>query len=73
MTTKEKYHRYRRAGRCVECSAPSDYGRRCWKCARKHHGKPETVRERLVMVRDEILRELADTEALIRRLEGGCS
>jgi hypothetical protein len=69
MTRKLYYDRYRRAGRCVNCSQPTDYGVRCWRCARKHNGDPLTERERLNEILAGLKAEIAEQDAQIARLE----
>ena len=69
MTRAVVYHSYKAAGRCVNCSQSSDYGVRCWECARVHHGDPHQLREEKQAEIAQTERDLAETEALIQRLE----
>lgn len=69
MTRKLYYDRYRKAGRCVNCSQPTDYGVRCWRCARKHNGDPIAERNRLSRLVVSLALEMAVIDAQIARLE----
>jgi len=66
VTRQPYYDRYMREGRCCDCTQPSDYGARCWRCTlRKQRGERDVKQAEL----DRVLAELAETEALIARLE----
>ena len=69
MTRQPYYDRYKKAGLCVNCLKPSDWGTKCWRCMLSNLGSIEHQREYLQAKRDRVLAELAATEALITRLE----
>jgi len=62
--------RLRSEGRCTGCMEVSDYGYFCWSCTMKysHLDEERTVKQAML---DAITAELAETDALIARLEGG--
>lgn len=70
MTRQPYYDRYKKAGRCVNCAAPTDWLTKCWRCMLSNTGSIERQREQKQAELDRVLAELAATDAEIERLEG---